>query len=219
VKPEGGLDDFSAFFHESGHALHFANESPSLSYAMALMGNNTVTEAYAYLFQNLFLNRHWLVNMAGLTPEQASRVVRRGALNDLYMLRRYGSKMQFELKLFDGAGLEGKDRIYADLLTHGTGFRYDAEGWARDVDAGFYVADYFTAWALEAQLRDVLACRFGKDAPHGEDWYLNPKAGEFLQSLWQDGNLTQADLSARLEFNDPTNVGPLMHWMTYNLNA
>lgn len=145
VKPEGGLDDYSAFFHESGHALHFAYENPSLSYAMALMGNNTVTEAYAYLFQNLFLNRHWLMHMAGLTREQAVDVVQRGALNDLYMLRRYASKMQFELELFNGSGLDGKDKIYSELLTRGTGFAYDAEGWSRDVDAGFYVADYFTA--------------------------------------------------------------------------
>ena len=44
MKPEGGLDDYSAFFHESGHAQHFAYEDPKLSFAKALMGNNTVTE-------------------------------------------------------------------------------------------------------------------------------------------------------------------------------
>ncbi|MBY0403732.1 MAG: hypothetical protein K2X66_07515, partial [Cyanobacteria bacterium] len=108
VKPEGGLDDFSTFFHESGHALHFAYENPNLSFSMALLGNNTVTESYAYLFQNLFLNKHWLTHQAGLTSPQASKVVQKVALNDLYMLRRYASKMMFELKLFDGTGLDGK---------------------------------------------------------------------------------------------------------------
>lgn len=63
VKPEGGLDDYSAFFHESGHAQHFAYEKPELSFAMALMGNNTTTESYAYLFQNLFMNAHWLTQI------------------------------------------------------------------------------------------------------------------------------------------------------------
>lgn len=217
VKPEGGLDDFSTFFHESGHALHFAYENPGLSFAMALMGNNTVTESYAYLMQNLFLNHHWLVNMSGLSPQEAADVVRRVALNDLYMLRRYSSKMQFELKLFDGTGIEGKDAIYADLLTRGTGFLYDKEGWSRDVDAGFYVADYFTAWALEAQLRDYLSRHFGTSENDGEDWYLNPKAGAFLKSVWHDGNLTQKDLSGRLGFNDPTNVDPLLRFMKQNL--
>lgn len=220
VKPEGGLDDYSAFFHESGHALHFAYESPELSYAMALMGNNTVTEAYAYLFQNLFLNRHWLTNEAGLTKEQALQVVQRGALNDLYMLRRYASKMQFELSLYDtnNKGLEGIPERYAELLTRGTGFTYDAEGWCRDVDAGFYVADYFTAWTLEAQLRTYLATHYGStDVEQGEDWYLNPKAGEFLKSLWKDGNLSQTELAHRIGYESPNDVEPLNTWMAFNL--
>jgi hypothetical protein len=220
VKPEGGLDDYSAFFHESGHALHFAYESPRLGFAMAQMGNNTTTESYAYLFQNLFLNRHWLQNQAGLKAEDARKVVRHIALNDLYMLRRYASKLKFELVLFDGRGFEKKGPVYAELLTNGTGFQYDAEGWTRDVDAGFYVADYFTAWALEAQLREYLCRNYGSsDDARNEDWYLNPQAGEFLKTLWERGNISQHALSTALGYNDPTDVGPLLRLMRQNLCA
>lgn len=222
VKPEGGLDDYSAFFHESGHAQHFAYESPKLSFALALMGNNTTTETYAYLFQNLFMNRHWLIHMAGLSEQEAQLAVSRRALEDLYMLRRYASKMQFELALFNKVNepdytLDEKGGIYAQLLTRGCGFRYDAEGWTRDVDAGFYVADYFTAWSLEAQLREYLCRNFGDSNIQGEDWYRNPKAGAFLKSLWADGNIAQHDLSTRLGYNDPTDVGPLLRFMEANL--
>jgi oligoendopeptidase F len=222
VKPEGGLDDYSAFFHESGHAQHFAYESPKLSFALALMGNNTTTETYAYLFQNVFLNRHWLMQMAGLSAAEAEIAVQRRALEDLYMLRRYASKMQFELSLFEnvnepGYKLDEKGEIYEKLLTRGCGFRYDPEGWTRDVDAGFYVADYFTAWSLEAQLREYLCTHFGKPELNGEDWYQNPKAGEFLKTLWADGNIAQHDLSKRLGYNDPTDVGPLLRLMQQNL--
>jgi hypothetical protein len=224
VKPEGGLDDYSAFFHESGHAQHFAYENPKLSFARALMGNNTTTETYAYLFQNLFMNAHWLTHMAGLSREQARLAVRRRALEDLYMLRRYASKMQFELALFDGVNdpgyqLKDKGHIYATLLSQGCGFQYDAEGWTRDVDAGFYVADYFTAWSLEAQLREYLGHHFGSSDTHGENWYANPAAGSFLKALWADGNITQQDLSDRLGYNDPTEVAPLLRLMQYNLNG
>lgn len=222
VKPEGGLDDYSAFFHESGHAQHFAYESPDLSFAQALMGNNTVTEAYAYLFQNLFLNRHWLEHMAGLPKADALKVVQNGALNDLYMLRRYASKMQFELILFDGVNTPGyqiqsKGEPYAKLLTQGCGYAYDAEGWSRDVDAGFYVADYFTAWTLEAQLRTYLTQQYGDAACEGENWYENPKAGAFLKNLWKDGNINQSDLSTRLGYGDPNDVEPLVCLMRRNL--
>lgn len=224
VKPEGGLDDYSAFFHESGHAQHFAYENPKLSFALALMGNNTTTETYAYLFQNLFMNSHWLVHMAGLSEQQAKLAVQRRALEDLYMLRRYASKMQFELALFHQVNeptytLTEKGGIYARLLSQGCGFKYDEEGWTRDVDAGFYVADYFTAWSLEAQLREYLCQHFGSPATDGEDWYTNPKAGEFLKSLWADGNIPQEDLSIRLKYNDPTDVGPLLRLMRHNLNS
>lgn len=224
VKPEGGLDDYSAFFHESGHAQHFAYENPKLSFALALMGNNTTTETYAYLFQNLFMNAHWLTHMAGLSLEQAQRSVQKRALEDLYMLRRYASKMQFELALFEGVNqpgynLEPKGAIYAELLTQGCGFRYDPEGWTRDVDAGFYVADYFTAWSLEAQLREYLCRHFGSAETQGEDWYTNPKAGEFLKTLWADGNLCQQDLSNRLGYHDPTDMGPLLRFLSRHLEA
>lgn len=224
VKPEGGLDDYSAFFHESGHAQHFAYENPKLSFAMALMGNNTTTESYAYLFQNLFMNKHWLMNMGGLSETEATLAVKYRALEDLYMLRRYASKMQFELKLYDHVNETGyqtndKGPIYADLLTRGCGFKYDGEGWTRDVDAGFYVADYFTAWSLEAQLRETLCQRFGSTDTRGEDWYQNPKAGEFLKDLWADGNIPQQTLSKRLSYHDPTDVGPLLRFMKQNLNG
>lgn len=222
VKPEGGLDDYSAFFHESGHALHFAYGNPSLSFTKALMGNNTTTEAYAYLMQNLFLNRHWLKNMAELSNEEAIQVVQRGALNDLYMLRRYASKMQFEIELYDGINedthtFEGKGAVYADLLTKGCGYHYDKEGWSRDVDSGFYVADYFTAWSLEAQLREYLCKHYGDPSVQGEDWYTNPEAGAFLKDLWKDGNINQNDLSARLGYNNPNDIEPLVRLMQYNL--
>lgn len=222
VKPEGGLDDYSAFFHESGHAQHFVYENPDLSYALALMGNNTTTETYAYLFQNLFLNRHWLMHQAGLSEREAKIAVEKRALEDLYMLRRYASKMQFELALFSGVNdpgysLADKGGIYARLLSRGCGFRYDAEGWTRDVDAGFYVADYFTAWSLEAQMREYLCTHFGDPSFEGEDWYRNRQAGEFLKTLWADGNISQQDLSNRLGYGDATDVSPLLRLMTYNL--
>lgn len=218
VKPEGGLDDFSAFFHEAGHAQHFAHTRQGLSYPLALMGNNTVTESYAYLLQNLFLNKHWLTNMAGLTDEEARAIVRRNALSDLYMLRRYAGKMQFELKLHDGTSLDGKPELYADLLTQSTGFRYYPEGWSRDVDSGFYVADYFTAWALEAQLRETLQNLFGSADTEKENWYENPDAGAFLKYLWVNGNITAMELSNRLGYRDPTNIDPLLRLMQQNLN-
>jgi hypothetical protein len=219
VKPEGGLDDYSAFFHESGHALHFAYEAPDLGFAQALLGNNSVTEAYAYLFQNLLMNLVWLTQVVGLSEAQAKSAVAHRVLEDVYMLRRYCGKLQFELQLFDGRGLhdaalEDKAAFYGQMLSEATGFAYDTGGWVRDVDAGFYVADYFTAWTLEAQLRQVLMDRFG-----GDPWVLNPEAGVFLRGLWAKGNLNPGELSAALGFESPNDVGPLIGHLQRLLTA
>ena len=160
--------------------------------------------------------------MAELSANEAQQVTQRGALNDLYMLRRYASKMQFEIKLYDGINEDGfsfddKGGIYAELLTKGCGYHYEEEGWSRDVDSGFYVADYFTAWSLEAQLREYLCKNYGDPATRGEDWYSNPDAGAFLKDLWKDGNINQNELSQRLGYNNPNNIEPLIRFMEQNL--
>jgi len=223
VKPEGGLDDYLSFFHEAGHAQHFAYENPENGYVKNQMGNNTSTESYAYLFQNLFLNRHWLEHEAGLSAEDARKVVRKRALEDLYMLRRYSAKMIFELGLFENVNdpaytIDGQGDRYAELLTRGCGFRYNAGGWTSDVDARFYVADYFTAWSLEAQLRQTLCTKFGSSSvEEGEDWYLNPAAGAFLMMLWKQGNISQLSLAKQLGYDTPTDLTPLLHFMNRNL--
>jgi ABC-type transporter Mla MlaB component len=224
VKPEGGIDDYSAFFHESGHALHFAYTNPELPFSCALMGNNTTTETYAYLMQNLLMNPNWLVEMAGLSGQEASHCVKQRALTDLYMMRRYASKMQFELALYHGVNqpeytLTNKGEIYARYMTQGCGFVYHPQEWTRDVDAGFYVADYFTAWTLEAQMREYLSKHYGDSGVlHGANWYQNPDAGNFLKQLWQEGNISQQLLSEKLGYHNPVDVKPLLRLMHQCLN-
>ena len=51
IKPQGGPDDWRAFFHEAGHTEHFANTSPSLAMEEKRLGDNAVTEAWAMLLE------------------------------------------------------------------------------------------------------------------------------------------------------------------------
>jgi hypothetical protein len=228
VKPEGGVSDYDTFLHESGHANHFAHIDPKVSYPLAQMGNNTTTEVFAYLMQNLVQNKYWLMNDVKLDKAQASKVIRDKAMEDLYMMRRYAGKVQFEVKLYEGnpLSLEGKPELYSKLLTEATGFPFKADTWSRDVDPGFYTADYFTAWAMEAQLREYMQKNFGSTKTKGEDWYKNPKSGEFLKAIWAKGNLNPGDLALEVKdpttgypvYEGPTDVGPLLRMMKQNLN-
>ena len=53
IKPTGGADDWSALFHEAGHAEHFAHTSSSLSVEEKRLGDNAVTEGWAMLLEHL----------------------------------------------------------------------------------------------------------------------------------------------------------------------
>ena len=53
IYPQGGQDDYRALFHEAGHTEHFANTSPELPAEHRLLGDNGVTEGFAFLFEHL----------------------------------------------------------------------------------------------------------------------------------------------------------------------
>jgi hypothetical protein len=49
IQPIGGPDDWSALFHEAGHAEHFANTRPELTVEERRLGDSAVTEGWAML--------------------------------------------------------------------------------------------------------------------------------------------------------------------------
>jgi hypothetical protein len=46
--------------HELGHALHFANMRRALPFEFRWLGDNSVTEGYAMLFDHRLKDRGWL---------------------------------------------------------------------------------------------------------------------------------------------------------------
>src|SRR5262249_14003563 len=60
IQPIGGADDWRALFHEAGHTEHFANTSPDLPVESKRMGDNAVTEGWAFLLEHLTGYPPWL---------------------------------------------------------------------------------------------------------------------------------------------------------------
>ena len=60
IQPIGGLDDWNALFHEAGHTEHFAHTSPRLSFEARRLGDNAVTECWAFLLEHLVSDPVWL---------------------------------------------------------------------------------------------------------------------------------------------------------------
>jgi hypothetical protein len=186
VEPMGGRDDYVALLHEAGHAEHHAHAAPELAFEFRVLGDNSVTEAFAFLFDHLVEEPEWLRRRLGMEPDpelaEHVRAVR------LLFLRRYAAKLAYELVLHSGSRALGDLATdYAARLSAAVGVPWPAASYLADVDPGFYAANYLRAWALETHLRGVLRERFGPA------WFTEPEAGAFLRGLWREGQRLAAD--------------------------
>ncbi len=185
IRPSGGHTDYRTFWHEFGHSMHFASIPAASSFAARWLGDASVTEGFAMLWDHMTLSPIWLRRFGGLCDKGARELAFDVGVNELYLIRRHAAKLLYELSLhrsgFDGLGAE-----YAERLTEATRFQYKEDDYLIDVDPGFYVARYLRAWQLEAVLSSELTERFD------EDWFRNPRAAPLLEELMAHGQAIPA---------------------------
>jgi len=203
IRPFGGQTDYRAFWHELGHAQHFANIARDLPFEHRWLGDNSVTEAFAMLFEHMVFAPSWLRRYTGLTGERQGAFRRSQAFALLAILRRYAAKLRYELELHRAPSLEAGATAYAPLLSEATGFRYAPEDALLDLDDGFYAARYLRAWQLEALLEASLRERFD------EDWFRNPRCGQWLLELFSRGQRDDAASLAGAVLGHALDFGPL----------
>ena len=93
----GGREDYETLLHEAGHAEHFSHVEPSLPFEHRFLGDNSVTEAFAFLFQHLTEDPAWLERRLGV--EDPGPIVEHARAAKLVFLRRYCAKLSYELVL------------------------------------------------------------------------------------------------------------------------
>jgi hypothetical protein len=186
IAPTGGRDDYGSLFHEGGHTEHYANTAPDLDFEFRQLGDNSVTESFAFLVEHLTSDPVWLRERLGIAnpvpAAEHSRAFR------LVMLRRYSAKLAYELDLHgQSADLAAMPDRYAELLSGAARVPWPRASWLADVDEGFYAACYLRAWALETHWRAALEERFG------ERWFASADAGDWLHGLWRYGQRLNGD--------------------------
>lgn len=186
ISPHGGHDDYRALFHEAGHAQHFAYMRPELPFAFRGLGDNSVTEGFAFILEHLLDSATWLRQYLGY--EDSAAYLSLGRFHRLYMLRRYAAKLLYELELHAGHDVRPRAERYAALLTEHVGARYAPADYLADLDDGFYCARYLRAWTFDAQVRAWFARRWG------EAWFTQPEAGAALRELWSEGQRRPAEV-------------------------
>ena len=175
----GGREDYDTLLHESGHAEHFSHVDAALPVEHRWLGDNSVTEGFAFLFEHLAQDPAWLERRLGVGDP--APIVEHARASKLVFLRRYCAKLGYELELQGEGSADGLDELYARRLSEAVHVDWPAATWLSDVDAFFYVAAYLRAWALETHLRRELRDRFG------ELWFEDRRAGDLLRELWSTG--------------------------------
>jgi hypothetical protein len=191
VSRTGGWRDWYAFYHELGHAQHFARVAAALPFEDRALGDTSVTEAFARLFDRLPTQAAWLARYLGLRGAERAEFTRYAALVDLLQLRRQAGKLLYELELHGSGRFDGMPELYAERMEEATLLPHDPAAYLDDVDPHFYCARYLRAWSLSALLTDHLREQFD------EDWYRNPRSAPYLEALFARGHAEDGDALAR----------------------
>jgi hypothetical protein len=189
LRPHGGQTDYTTLLHEAGHALHFANVRSDSPFEFRWLGDNSVTEAYAMLFDHRMQDRGWLLRYTELNKPRMQPFLRLAAFEELHYLRRYCAKLIYEVEAYgDNADWDELPTLYADTLTRATTFQYRPADAFVDFDTRYYSTRYLRAWQLQSLLNESLVSSFN------EDWYRNPSAGPWLVGeLWSEGQRESAE--------------------------
>ena len=187
VLPHGGQDDYGALLHEAGHTEHFAHVAPDLAFEYRHLGDNAVTEAFAFLFDHLVLNRAWLERHLGFAD--CDDFVRFATISDLFYLRRYAAKLAYETELHVQSGsLDAMAGRLSAAPQRGAHDRRARRELPRPTSTrGSTSASYLRAWMLEGALRMMLQDRYGWE------WFADPEAGAWVKRLWSLGQTFTAE--------------------------
>jgi len=193
MKPEGGWIDLETLWHELGHGLSAVFTSPELSIINKDLSTCFgLSEAFAFLNQNITLSFPFLVSYLGLEPAVSKELHYCKVLKDLSMFRRYGAKFLAEYEMFQAGNLSD-GRPYAEVMARYTGFYYQPESHLFDLVPEFYSLDYVLGWLTETILEGDLSDRLGPD------WMFHKEAGHMLKDWWGQGN--ENDIPVFLQSN------------------
>lgn len=206
LRPHGGQSDYNTFLHELGHALHFGYASADYPFEFRWLGDNSVTEAYAMLFDHRMQDKGWLARYTRLGQNRVPKFLRTAGIEELHFLRRYTAKLLYERAMYSGeVPWSELPDVYVSLLSSATGFEYDAADAFVDVDPRYYSARYLRAWQLQSVLNEQLTKRFDID------WYRNPSAGPWMvRELFAQGQRENADEIASRAGADKLSFQPLI---------
>ena len=192
IPRKGGRDDYAALFHEGGHTEHYANVDAALPFEFRYLGDNSVTEGFAFLLEHLTEDPGWLEVALGVTPTDGYLDYVRAS--KLVFLRRYAAKLAYELELHAGrASARTRCReLYARPAGRSGRRRVAAASpiWPTSTTA---TTSRTTCGRGRSRPRFAASCGSGS----AREWFSSAEAGELLRSIWREGQRLDGGRAAR----------------------
>ena len=149
--------------------------SPDLPFEYRHLGDNAVTEAFAFIFDHLVVNRRWLDVAIWSSPTPTTSCASPASTTSTSCAATPPSSPTRPSCTRRPATLDGMAGEYSRRLSEATWSTCPTQSYLTDVDDGFYCASYLRAWMLEGALRMMLQDRYGMD------WFANDAAGDLAQ--------------------------------------
>ncbi|TGV31332.1 oligoendopeptidase [Mesorhizobium sp. M00.F.Ca.ET.186.01.1.1] len=141
----GRPDDYRILFHEVGHALHLSGIPASIPPWDRRWGDPSLSEAYAFLFENLLMDKKFVSQYLGLHDPEYLNISK---TNRLYLIRLFAAKAIWEIKYHNVKDLDIAIQGWASIVTTATGFQNN--GTTAFLDREFFLnsVTYLRSWIL-----------------------------------------------------------------------
>jgi hypothetical protein len=180
-----GLTGAEVLLHESGHALHFLNISPTNPKLAQYLGDYTITEVIAILFGSLTMESAFVTSILsdGYAPANIADVVQLLAFRETYKLLFYAIRFLsvrdlFHLEEFSPATIDKIRSKDTARFQQYLGVDRPAFDLTRLSDQIMHDATAFHALLIVRQLRVYLTTNYGNE------WWTNPSAIRYLHERW-----------------------------------
>ncbi|MHB8586369.1 MAG: gluzincin family metallopeptidase [Thermoplasmatota archaeon] len=173
------FSDHVSFWHEMGHALHFASVEAERSFAERRLISNGIAEIFSTLFEEVSTNALFLAEDLGMDGTTISEIQRRTRFMDLFFLTFYGANSMFKIRFWEEKlTMDEADDAYEDLTEKYMGIRMPGRYWQTHHVISMndmYAPSYLLANIRKSELVHFLERRFGRA------WWRDPAAGEWLR--------------------------------------
>jgi len=182
-----GFAQLRDLLHETGHALHYASVESTLPFEFRRLGDDSITEAYAALFENLLYDEIWLEKNLNLDRIQKSELISFLKFYKLTKLRNLAVKLIYDIDFFRNVPEPELKQNFRKYHKEYLGVMVNEYEFLSETEPFLFAARYFRAQMLAANLRCRLETSFGKE------WFEDKEAFEFLSVIWRSGQQLSAE--------------------------